>query len=151
MKINHLPLIIQTTYAELVDQLRIQTVSEFPEGSTFRKREISGKSYWYVQEPTGPTGRPPERYLGPDTPERQEAIEAAQRSKIDADHRKSIRRSLKAAGLPEPDGITSPVLEALANAGMFRLRAAIVGTVAFQTYSGLLGVKLPGTAVRNRA
>ena len=144
MAIYHLPLSIQTTYAELIDQLRVQAVSEFPEGSTFRKREISGKSYWCVQEPTGSNGRPAERYLGPDTPERQEAISAGQRSKIDADHRKSIRRSLKAAGLPEPDSITSAVLEAFAHAGVFRRRAAIVRTVAFQTYSGFLGIKLSG-------
>lgn len=148
MTLVELPLVIQTSYAELIDQLRIEVASDFPEGSTFRKRAISGKTYWYVQEPTGPAGRPPERYLGADTPERRKAIEVGQRAKADADSRKTIRRSLKAAGLPEPDAFTGAIIEALAKAGVFRLRGVLVGTVAFQTYAGLLGVKLPGAAIR---
>ncbi len=148
MTLTELPLVIQTSYAELIDQLRVDAASDFPEGSTFRKRVISGKTYWYVQEPTGPAGRPPERYLGADTPERRNAIEVGQRAKADADSRKAIRRSLKAAGLPEPDSLTAAIIEALAEAGVFRLRGVLVGTVAFQTYAGLLGVKLPGAAIR---
>ena len=148
MPVQSLPLVIQTTYAELIDQLRINTLSAFPPGSTFRTRAISGKEYWYVQEPTGPKGRPPERYLGADTPERRSAITQGQAAKIDTDGRKAIRRSLIAAGLPEPDGLTADVIDALANAGAFRLRAVIVGTVAFQTYAGYLGVKLPGASIR---
>lgn len=148
MSIQELPLVIQTSYAELVDLLRAQAASDFPPGSTFRKREISGKSYWYVQEPTGPAGRPPERYLGSDSPELAAAIERGQAAKADADSRKAIIRSLKGAGLPEPDPVTASVLEALAAAGVFRLRGVVVGTVAFQTYAGLLGVKLPGAALR---
>ena len=148
MPIQELPLVIQTGYAELVDLFRAQAASDFPAGSTFRKREISGKNYWYVQEPTGPAGRPPERYLGPDSPELAAAIERGQAAKADADSRKAIIRSLKAAGLAEPDPITAEVLEALADAGVFRLRGVVAGTVAFQTYAGLLGVKLPGATVR---
>ena len=148
MTISDLPLVIQTSYAELLDQLRLASVSEYPDGSTFRKRTISGRDYWYVQEPTGPTGRPPERYLGADTEDRRALVEAAQRAKADTDSRKAIRRSLTGAGLPEPDRLTGAVIEALASAGVFRLRGVIVGTVAFQTYSGLLGVKLPGAAIR---
>lgn len=148
MPIQELPLVIQTSYAELVDLLRVQSASGFPAGSTFRKREISGKAYWYVQEPTGPTGRPPERYLGPDTEALAAAIERGQAAKADADARKAIIRSLKGAGIPEPDPLTAAVIEALADAGVFRLRGVIVGTVAFQTYAGLLGVKLPGASIR---
>jgi hypothetical protein len=143
-----LPLVVQTSYAELIDQLRLAVASDVPAGSTFRKRTISGKDYWYIQEPTTPNGRPPERYFGPDTPERSAAIEKARREKADADARRSIRRSLVAAGLPEPDALTGSVVEALAAAGAFRLRAVIVGTVAFQTYAGHLGVKLPGASIR---
>ena len=148
MAIQELPLVIQTSYAELIDQLRLAAASDFPEGSTFRKRSISGKDYWYVQEPTTPQGRPPERYLGADTPERQTAIKSAMNAKAHADTRKAIRRSLSGAGLPEPDGLTGAVIEAFAKAGVFRLRGVIVGTIAFQTYSGLLGVKLPNAAIR---
>ena len=148
MSITELPLVIQTSYAELVDLLRIGAASDFPTGTTFRKRLISGKEYWYAQEPTGPGGRPPERYLGPDTEERAAAIEKAKAAKTDVDARKAIIRSLKAAGLPEPDGLTAAVLHALGDAGVFRLRGVVVGTIAFQTYAGLLGVKLSGGSIR---
>ena len=148
MAIQELPLVIQTSYAELIDQLRLATTSAFPEGSTFRKRTISGKDYWYVQEPTGASGRPPERYLGADTPERRAAIESGMGAKANADTRKSIRRSLVGAGLPEPDSLTAAIIDAFADAGVFRLRGIIVGTVAFQTYAGFLGVRLPNAAVR---
>ncbi len=148
MKIPELPLVIQTSYSELLDQLRLAAMSDFPIGSTFRKRTVSGKDYWYVQEPTGPSGRPPERYVGPDSEARSKLVETAQRAKADADARKAIRRALAGAGLPEPDALTAAVIEALAAAGVFRLRGVIVGTVAFQTYSGLLGVRLPGASIR---
>lgn len=148
MAFQELPLIIQTSYAELLDQLRLASTSAFAEGSTFRKRTISGKEYWYVQEPTTPQGRPPERYLGPDTPERQVAIESGRTAKANADSRKAIRRSLVGAGLPEPDPLTAAVIDAFAEAGVFRLRAVLVGTVAFQTYAGHLGFRLPGAAIR---
>lgn len=130
MSIVELPLIIQTTYAELIEQLRLKSVTGFAAGSTFRKRTIAGRLYWYVQEPTGPGGRPAERYLGADTPERQADIAKAQGSKADRDARKAIRRSLAAAGLPEPDPLTADIVDALADAGVFRLRGVIVGTIA---------------------
>ena len=148
MALQELPLVIQTSYAELIDQLRLATASAFAEGSTFRKRTISGNNYWYVQEPTGASGRPPERYLGADTPERRAAIESGINAKANADARRSIRRSLGAAGLPEPDALTAAVVDAFADAGVFRLRGVIVGTIAFQTYAGFLGVRLPNTAIR---
>jgi hypothetical protein len=148
MALQDLPLVIQTSYAELVDQLRLAAVSDVATGSTFRKRMISGRAYWYIQEPTTPSGRPAERYFGPDTPVRRATIEKATTAKADADSRRAIRRSLAAGGLPEPDSLTGAVIEALALAGAFRLRAVIVGTVAFQTYAGHLGVRLPNAAIR---
>jgi hypothetical protein len=40
------------------------------------------------------------------------------------------------------------IVEVLAAAGMFRLRGVLVGTVAFQCYAGLLGVRLGGSAIQ---
>ena len=37
---------------------------------------------------------------------------------------------------------------AVADAGVFRLRGVLVGTVAYQTYPALLGCRLPATAVQ---
>ncbi len=71
-----LPLTVQTSYAELIEQLRGTALGRFPEGSTFRKKAVKGREYWYVQEPTGAVGRAAEKYLGPDTPEIRAAAEA---------------------------------------------------------------------------
>src|SRR3546814_19597385 len=49
--------------------------------------------------------------------------------------------------MPAPDSLSGRVLEKLAVAGAFRLRAVLVGSMAFQTYAGLLGVRLPGAAL----
>ncbi len=148
MLLQEIPLAIQTGCAELIDQLRIAGVSAYPEGSTFRKRLISGRNYWYAQEPTRRGERPPERYVGPETPALTASIEAGRRAKVDADARRTVVKALIGAGLSTPDALTGALLEALAAAGFFRLRGVIVGTVAFQTYSGLLGVRLPGAALQ---
>jgi hypothetical protein len=56
--------------------------------------------------------------------------------------------ALRAAGLPAPDAMTGRVLTALEEAGVFRLRAVVVGTVAYQVYGGLLGERLGLAAAR---
>jgi hypothetical protein len=50
--------------------------------------------------------------------------------------------ALIAAGLPSPDPMTGDIADALWKAGFFRLRGVLVGTVAYQSYSGILGKKL---------
>src|SRR3546814_9753975 len=62
--------------------------------------------------------------------------------------RRNMVRALRAARLPIPDRLTGEVMAALAEAGVFRLRAAIIGSIAFQSYPGLLGVRLPATLSR---
>jgi hypothetical protein len=51
-------------------------------------------------------------------------------------------RALIAAGLPTPDPLSGKIVEAFWKAGFFRLRGVLVGTLAFQTYAGVLGVEL---------
>jgi hypothetical protein len=43
--------------------------------------------------------------------------------------------------------MSGDVVEALAAGGLFRHRGVLIGTVAFQTYSGILGVRLPRAAI----
>lgn len=148
MTVTPLPLTVQTSYAELIDQLRVARQSAFPPSSTFRLRTIAGRGYWYVQAPTIGGIRPKERYVGADTPELAASIEAARSVKDDADGRRILVRGLVAAGLPATDRLTGDVAAALADAGAFRLRAVLVGTVAYQTYGGILGVRLPAAALR---
>jgi len=52
-------------------------------------------------------------------------------------------RQLVEAGFPYPDRRTGRVLEELSRAGVFRLGGVLVGSHAFATYHGLLGVRLP--------
>ncbi|GIK95881.1 MAG: hypothetical protein BroJett029_00900 [Alphaproteobacteria bacterium] len=62
--------------------------------------------------------------------------------------RRQLVSVLKRAGLIGPDRMTGRVLEELESAGVFRLRAVVVGTVAYQAYSGLLGARLAGSNTR---
>ncbi len=55
---------------------------------------------------------------------------------------------LRKYGLPSPVDETGKISRGLAAAGVFRLRASVVGTVAYQTYSGILGVKLPAVGMQ---
>jgi hypothetical protein len=55
---------------------------------------------------------------------------------------------LRKYGLASPIDETGKILRGLASAGVFRLRASVVGTVAYQTYGGILGVKLPAPTMQ---
>lgn len=147
MTLQRLPLAIHTNVAELLDQLRAAQIAEFGVGASFLRRERKGRFYWYVRAKQS-QGERPERYLGPETPELIETIQRAKLVKTAADGRRLLVRSLRAAGLHAPDERTGRTLNALAQAGVFRLRAAVVGTVAFQTYGAALGFVLPAQAVR---
>jgi hypothetical protein len=48
---------------------------------------------------------------------------------------------VRSFGLPAPLQPVGEVLKALARAGVFRLRGVLVGTVAYQTYSAILGTR----------
>lgn len=147
MAVQRIPLAVHTNVADLIDQLRIAQIETFGRGATFLRRERGGRFYWYVRS-RQELGERRERYLGPETPDLLATIEAAKASRTAVDGRRMIVRGLKGAGLHAPDDRTGRILRALAAAGVFRLRAAVVGTVAFQTYGGLLGFVLPSQAVR---
>ncbi|PVM90272.1 hypothetical protein DDF62_10100 [Caulobacter radicis] len=147
MTLQRLPLAIHTNVADLIDQLRAAQISEFGDGASFLRRERGGRPYWYVRS-RQVRGERLERYLGPETSELLAAMETAKTINGAADGRRQIVRALRAAGLHTPDQRTGRVLQALNKAGVFRLRAAVVGTVAFQTYGALLGFTLPAQAVR---
>jgi hypothetical protein len=142
------PLALQTLYAELLDQLQLAQVGDLPAGTSFRKRILSGRDYWYAQPPTTPTGRPKEMYLGADTPELSALIAQTTSASAARKTRRSIVRSLVSGGFFAPDALTGDLAEALAMSGVFRLRGVLVGTSAFQAYGPLLGVRLRGTALR---
>lgn len=142
-----IPLSLQTVYADLLDRVFNDAFADdFPENGTFVSKTRNGRRYWYFQA-NDVEGRP-QKYVGPETPELLEKIENHKRSHSDVKQRRSIVASLhNSVSLPRPGDQVGAVLEALAKAGVFRLRAVLVGTVAYQTYAAMLGVRLPARTV----
>lgn len=141
--IQRLPLSAQTSYAELMERLRLTRVGEFPPGASFTSKTVKGRLYWYVQMPTSSAQGRRQVYVGPDSDSLRERIESHGQHRADAADRGRLVAALVASGAPRPDPMTARIVQALAQAGAFRLRAMLVGTVAFQTYAAHLGVRLP--------
>lgn len=142
------PLVMQTTYAELLERCAAIAFSEaFPEEGTFTSKTIKGRRYWYFQARTA-TGRS-QRYVGPETPELLERITHHKQARDDERERRALVSTLvRSFGLPRPIPQVGAIAAALAKAGVFRLRAVLVGTVAYQTYSAMLGVKLASASLQ---
>jgi hypothetical protein len=137
------PLLMQTTYAELLDRCRATAFHEaFPQDGTFVSKTIKGRRYWYFQQPSG-AGRG-QKYVGPETPELLEQISQHKQIRDDERERRALVSTLvRAHGLQRPPKEIGDIVEALAKAGVFRLRGVLVGTVAYQTYAPMLGGRLP--------
>jgi hypothetical protein len=146
--ITDLPLMVQTAYAELLDRARADAFDEaFPDDGAFIAKTIRGRRYWYFQAAAA-NGRT-QKYVGPETPELLDRIAGHQAARTQQRDRRSLVATLVRAGnLPRPLGAVGDVAAALADAGVFRLRGVLVGTVAYQTYPTLLGCRLPATAVQ---
>ncbi|MGA7673622.1 MAG: GSU2403 family nucleotidyltransferase fold protein [Rhizomicrobium sp.] len=141
------PLMMQTTYAELVERCASTAFADaFPDGGTFTPKTIRGRRYWYYQQSTG-EGRA-QRYVGAETPELLERIAHHKEIRDDERERRALVSALvRSFGLPRPIPEIGDVVATLAKAGVFRLRGVLVGTVAYQTYSAMLGVRLPANAL----
>lgn len=137
------PLTAQTLYADLLS--RVQDQALVGVAGTPTLRDYDGRAYWYARERVGE--RMVERYLGPDGAELRERIEHARGRIADLKSAQGetarMVRQLREAGFPSPDAETGKVLLALAKAGVFRLRALLVGSHAFRCYPAMLGVPLP--------
>lgn len=137
-----LPLIAQTTYAELLERCEVSSFSQaFPEDGGFSAKTIKERRYWYFQTSTA-QGRV-QRYVGPETPELLERINLHRELRDDEKERRTLVSALtRSFGLPGPLAPIGAVVAALAGAGVFRLRSVLVGTVAYQCYPAILGAKL---------
>jgi hypothetical protein len=142
------PLALQTAYADLLDRAAAAAFSDaFPEDGVFTPKTQRGRRYWYFQIPTK-DGRK-QRYVGPETPELLERIAHHKEARLDQRDRQALVSTLvRAAYLPRPTPEIGNILDALARAGVFRLRGVLVGTVAYQTYSAMLGTRLPAAALQ---
>ena len=141
-------LVIQTTYAELLERCAAAAFSDaFPEDGTFTQKTINERRYWYFQVRT-PEGRE-QRYVGPETRELLERIEKHKQARDDERERRALVSTLvRSFGLTAPIPRIGGIIGALAKGGIFRLRSVLIGTVAYQSYSAMLGEKLPSTLLQ---
>ncbi len=145
---TRIPLAMHTAYADLVDRCAVAAFeSAFASDGNFVAKTVRARKYWYFQEKT-PEGRR-QKYVGPETEELLEQI-ARHRSALDdvRDRQALVSMLVRSAYLPRPQVKMGEVLQALAEAGVFRLRAVLVGTIAYQTYGAMLGVRLPAVSLQ---
>jgi len=136
-------LVIQTTYAELLERSANAVFdATFVEEGAFAVKIIKGRRYWYFQAGTGDART--QRYVGAETPELLERIAHHREARNDERERRALVSTLvRSFNLPRPIPEIGDIVAAMAKAGVFRLRGVLVGTVAYQTYSAMLGVRLP--------
>ena len=138
-----------TLFAELGERVSDAGLVEgLPPGGTFELRTVTGREYWYHRAYNRATGKDTVRYVGPATSALSARIERHRSLTPDIRGRRQLVSTLRRAGFPAPDTFTGEVIAAMARAGVFRLRACLVGTVAYQCFPAMLGVRLPATAMR---
>ena len=144
-----IPLSYQTLYSELAQRsLDAAFTSEFSSEGRFISMESRGRRYWYFDTASGL--RKKRLYVGPvDDPVISERVANFKGLKADLRARRRLVSTLtREAYLPRPEAKSGDVVAAVADAGFFRLRGVLVGTVAYQCFSPLLGVRLPNTAMQ---
>lgn len=148
MPLKEIDLIYRTMFAEL-DQRTLDGRFEvdYSVSGRFQKYTVKNRDYWYFIDPAA---TPSKRYVGPvEDSEITKRVEAFQEIKSDLKARRKFVTTLnREAGLPPPERLTGDVVAALGDAGLFRLRGVLIGTVAFQTYAAYLGVRFPGAVLQ---
>ncbi|TMU95488.1 nucleotidyltransferase family protein [Brucella haematophila] len=139
----------RTMFAELAQRtMDAQFVADFPLEGWFVTVTVKDRDYWYFDLPT-PEGKDKRSYVGPASDEAiTKRVRAHKEIKDNIRERRRMVSTLRRAGLPGPDPFAGDVTKALADAGLFRLRAILIGSVAFSTYAGMLGVRLPSAALQ---
>ena len=128
-------------YFDLLASLNDEAVADLR--GTPTRVERKGKVYWYDTFRVGSDVR--KSYIGEDSEEIRARLArygelAARREEARASRARKIR-ILRAEGFLGVDGATGALLNAFAQAGVFRLGGTIVGTQAFRLYEGELGLR----------
>ncbi|KPF44624.1 GSU2403 family nucleotidyltransferase fold protein [Rhizobium sp. AAP43] len=142
-------LMYQTMLAELGQRsLDAAWTADFPAEGRFTPATVKGRKYWYFDTPDGHGGTK-RRYVGPaEDPDIAARVADHKRDKDDLRARRRMVNTLtREGGMVSPDAMSGDIVAALAEGGLFRLRGVLIGTVAFQCYSGLLGVRLPMASI----
>ena len=122
--IKQIDLMFRTMVAELQQRAFDDDWAEdFPPSGRFVPVAVDGRRYWYFDQPDG-EGRQRRRYVGPaDDPLIAERVETFKGEKSDYKARRKFVSTLtREAGLIAADRFTGDVIQALAKAGIFRLR-----------------------------
>ena len=132
----------QTLFAELLQRgLDAEFDAEYRENGTFMRKRSKDREYWHFQWRDGHHVR--NKYVGPVNDRSiTDRVQRFSDLKAGFKRRQTLVRALEAAGLPTPEPLSGRIVEAFWKAGFFRLRGILIGTLAFQTYAGLLGVEL---------
>ncbi len=143
----------QTLFADLQQRCMDALFdAEFPENGSFSLLRKGDRSYWYYQtyEPASARdkARRSSKYVGPaDDPVIQARVETFRRGKGGYRERRALVRALTSLGLVSPPRLAGDLIESMWKSGLFRLRGVLVGTAAYQTYPGLLGLRFPAGAL----
>jgi len=144
---RRLPETVQVLYAELLDQLRAaEHELHVPVGGSFVSKTIGSGRYWYLQRTE--KGRRTQTYLGPETPELLQQIEAAREQRVDLKWRRQLVSMLTAGGAASESATFTAVMQVLAESFVFRLGGVLVGTQAFMCYANMLGVRFAAESLR---
>lgn len=150
---RHLNRVDQLAFAELVEMTRDAAFDhDYPANGSFHTRSRNEQTYWYYQRHVGvdETGKQiiDTRYVGrAGDPAIEARIEAFGEIKDSHKVRRRLVAQLKGAGLPAPLRPEGDIISALAKAGIFRVGGLLIGSMAYQTYSGVLGIKLASAAL----
>jgi hypothetical protein len=132
---------LQTLYADLVQQVHNAPALA---GSVYTQT-IKGHDYLYVRRSVGAVRK--DLFLGrADDPAVQAKAANAKSGMLGLTERRNIVHSLRSLGLPTPSVELGRMLDALADAGLFK-EAVLVGTAAYQCYSPIVGMMLPSAAL----
>lgn len=160
---NRLSSAEQIMYAELSERAHdAEFDRQFPLNGQFSKeaRTISRsadetRDYWYYQgyrkASEDHKGQRYRMYVGPAGDAAiEERIKRFQVMKSDARERSQYVNQLKSLGNPSPEPMAGEITKVLAEEGVFRMRGLLVGSMAYQTFGSLIGVKLPQAQMTTR-
>lgn len=135
----------QTLYAELLEQLTAleaqRSIGQL--SGTFTEKTVRGHAYIYFQYSV-PGGGKKQVFVGRKDPTLATVIHKFQNEKQEAaQERRQLQQlcaQLAAGGVARGDAASGRVLDHLAQSGLFRIGAVLVGTHAFNLLGALLGV-----------
>jgi len=152
---NRMPLVTQTLYAELIEQLIIaeanRSVGSLSGCITYKT--VKGKEYCYFQS-SDPGGVARQIYLGPRSPAIDSFAENYAHDREDAketaDAINRLSSQLRIGGATATDADTARVLKALSDSGFFRLGGVLIGTHAFLVMGNTLGITWEKPSLRTQ-